>query len=79
VVGKTARVVEEVEIGKDSSVHDETIRDTVRKTEVDVEQLGTQGRTVGEGSAGLRSAYSGQERRSTGAGNYAGPERRSTF
>ena len=41
VVGKEARVVEEVTLGKEVTEHDETIRDTVRKTEVDVEQLGT--------------------------------------
>jgi len=79
VVGKTARVVEEVEIGKQSDVREETIRDTVRKTEVDVEQLGTQGRTTAEGGARLGTAYSGQERRRAGTTHYAGPERRSSF
>lgn len=78
VVGKTARVVEEVEIGKETQVHDETIRDSVRKTEVDVEQLGTD-RTTGLGDARLTTAYSGQERRRAGAAQYAGPERRSSF
>jgi uncharacterized protein (TIGR02271 family) len=79
VVGKTARVVEEVEIGKESDVREETIRDTVRKTEVDVEQLGTQGRTVAEGDARLGTTYSGQERRRAGTTHYAGPERRNSF
>ncbi len=41
VVGKEARVVEEVSLGKQVEERDETIRDTVRKTEVDVENLGT--------------------------------------
>lgn len=41
VVAKEARVVEEVSLGKEASERSETIRDTVRKTEVDVEQLGT--------------------------------------
>lgn len=41
VVGKEARVVEEVTLGKNVTEREETIRDTVRKTEVDVEQLGT--------------------------------------
>ncbi|WP_019947555.1 YsnF/AvaK domain-containing protein [Hymenobacter aerophilus] len=41
VVGKEARVVEEVTLGKEVTEREETIRDTVRKTEVDVEQLGT--------------------------------------
>ena len=39
VVGKTARVVEEVLVGKQSSSHTEVVRDSVRKTEVEVEQI----------------------------------------
>lgn len=39
VVSKQARVVEEVRVGKEVSQRNETIRDTVRHTEVDVEQL----------------------------------------
>ena len=39
VVGKTSRVVEELLVGKQSSEHTEAIHDTVRKTEVDVENL----------------------------------------
>jgi uncharacterized protein (TIGR02271 family) len=38
VVAKEARVVEEVRVGKDVSERKETIRDTVRHTEVSVEQ-----------------------------------------
>jgi uncharacterized protein (TIGR02271 family) len=41
VVSKQARVVEEVEIGKSVSEHQETVRDTVRRTDVDVEEKGT--------------------------------------
>ena len=41
VVAKEARVVEEVTLGKEVSEREETIHDTVRKTEVDVERLGT--------------------------------------
>jgi len=40
VVSKTARVVEEVVIGKEVSQRTEDIHDTLRKTEVDVEKLG---------------------------------------
>jgi uncharacterized protein (TIGR02271 family) len=40
VVAKQARVVEEVEVGKDVRERTETVRDTVRRTEVEVEQLG---------------------------------------
>ena len=39
VVGKTARVVEEVAIRKEAVEHTETIRDTVRKEEVEIEQV----------------------------------------
>lgn len=41
VVAKTANVVEEISVGKQVNERDEVIRDTVRKTEVDVENLGT--------------------------------------
>lgn len=39
VVAKDARVVEEVSLGKTVEEREETIRDTVRRTEVDVEKL----------------------------------------
>lgn len=39
VVAKTARVVEEVVVGKESSQRTETINDTVRGTEVEVERV----------------------------------------
>ncbi len=39
VVGKTSRVVEEVLVGKASTSHTEVIHDSVRKTEVEVEQV----------------------------------------
>jgi len=45
VVGKEARVVEEVTLGKEVTEREETIHDTVRKTEVDVEQLPSSGTT----------------------------------
>lgn len=41
VVGKRARVVEEVVVHKDVEERDETIRDTVRRKDVDVEDLGS--------------------------------------
>ncbi len=41
VISKNARVVEEVLVGKQASEHVETVRDTVRKTEVEVEQIPT--------------------------------------
>ena len=39
VVGKSARVVEEVLVGKEVSEHTERIQDTVRHTEVEIEQI----------------------------------------
>jgi uncharacterized protein (TIGR02271 family) len=39
LVSKQARVVEEVVVGKETSERTETVRDTVRRTDVDVEQL----------------------------------------
>ena len=39
VVSKTARVVEEVVVGKTATEHTETVRDTVRRTDVDVEEV----------------------------------------
>jgi len=49
VVSKTARVVEEVVVGKEVSQRTEQIDDTVRRTDVEVEQLGASdvGRTTG--------------------------------
>lgn len=46
VVSKTANVVEEISVGKEVTERDEVIRDTVRKTEVEVENLGTTDQTV---------------------------------
>jgi uncharacterized protein (TIGR02271 family) len=40
VVAKQARVVEEVSVGKQVSEREETIRDTVRRTDVEVEETG---------------------------------------
>ena len=40
VVGKRSRVVEEVLVGKEATERTETVRDTVRRTDVNVEQTG---------------------------------------
>ena len=40
VVNKEARVVEEINVNKEVSERTETVRDTVRKTEVDIENMG---------------------------------------
>ncbi len=50
VISKQARVVEEVVVGKDVQERTETIRDTVRRTDVDVEQLDTDTKAKGRGS-----------------------------
>ena len=42
VINKQARVVEEVVVGKTATDRTETVHDTVRRTDVEVEQLGTQ-------------------------------------
>ena len=39
VVSKQARVVEEISLGKEVTEKEETVRDTVRKTEVDIENI----------------------------------------
>ena len=41
VVGKTARVVEEISLRKEGSDHVETVKDTVRREDVKIEELGT--------------------------------------
>ncbi len=51
VVGKSARVVEEVRVGKQSSEHAEAVHDTVRKTEVEVEQVAAK---TGVGTTGTQ-------------------------
>ncbi|MFL6350992.1 MAG: YsnF/AvaK domain-containing protein [Bryobacteraceae bacterium] len=45
VVSKEARVVEEVRVSKDASQRKQTIKDTVRRTEVNVENLGNESAT----------------------------------
>jgi uncharacterized protein (TIGR02271 family) len=59
VVAKQARVVEEVRVGKEVSQRSETVRDTVRRTEVDVEPItGTTGTaTSGTGATTTGTAY----------------------
>lgn len=54
VVSKSARVVGEVEVGTKVTERDEVVRDTVRKTEVDVEQIPA---GAGAGAVGETSTY----------------------
>jgi uncharacterized protein (TIGR02271 family) len=53
VVAKTARVVEEVVVGKEISERTETVSDSVRRGEVDVQQLGRT--TAGEATRGSQT------------------------
>lgn len=46
VVNKEARVVEEVRLSKEQTEHDETIRDTVRKTDVEVDKLNPRNKQI---------------------------------
>ena len=47
VVGKTARVVEEVSLGKTSQDREQTVRDTVRRSDVEVEKIEGEATTTG--------------------------------
>lgn len=60
VVEKRARVVEEVKVGKKRSRKKQTVQDTVRRTEVDVQRTGA---PASNQSASNQSMYSGPERR----------------
>jgi uncharacterized protein (TIGR02271 family) len=51
VIAKDARVVEEINVRKDVDERVETVRDTVRRTDVDVEKLGGNGRQTVTGTA----------------------------
>lgn len=60
VVSKEARVVEEVAIHKDATDRVETVRDTVRRTEVDVDDTRNTGMTTtGAGKAGAATDADG--------------------
>lgn len=67
VVSKAARVVEEVKVGKVSSDRVETVRDNVRRTQVDVETLS---------GAPPRKGQEQERRLNTGGRYYAGVDRR---
>jgi uncharacterized protein (TIGR02271 family) len=70
VVGKRAVVTEEVLIGKETEEHDETIRDSVRHTDVNVQH------TDAQRSPTQRSTYRGPERRLSSNAVWTGVERR---
>jgi len=74
VVGKTARVVEDVVIGKESSRREQKIKDSVRKSEVEVQQLGEDSGSRQDRNP-RAAGYGGQERRKSN-GSYGGMDRR---
>jgi len=67
VVSKQARVVEEVVVRKDVDTHTETVSDTVRRTEVDVDRGGTTDRAYATGTTAGTTGYAGGT--GTGAGS----------
>ena len=62
VVNKQARVVEEVAVSKEVGERDETVRDTVRRTDVDVEETG-RGRARGASATAQDDYTQGQRKR----------------
>lgn len=69
VIAKEARVVEEVSVGKDVEEHVETVHDTVRRSDVEVERLGADAET-GQGAAERFGAMLGRDPQ-LGAGDWA--------
>lgn len=76
VVSKEARVVEEVVVNKEARERTETIQDTVRRTDVDVEEAQGQMRTSAVGQTGSATRQTGGsthegaiERGASGIGN----------
>jgi uncharacterized protein (TIGR02271 family) len=57
VVSKQARVVEEVVINKEAREHTERVRDTVRRTEIEVEQSKAQSAPIAQGLADEEAEY----------------------
>lgn len=69
VVSKQARVVEEVRVGKQATERVETVRDTVRKTEVNVENLGQEAGTAASNAYATARGSAGGNVASTGYGS----------
>ena len=69
VVNKEARVVEEVTLGKEVTEHDEVVRDTVRNTEVDVDNLSSDADNLRTGN---QSFLDDDDRTSTDTGRNSG-------
>jgi uncharacterized protein (TIGR02271 family) len=68
VVSKQARVVEEVHVGKEVSQRSETVRDTIRHTEVDVQPIA--GTTTGTGATTTGASFDDSDFRRDFQTNY---------
>jgi len=71
VVSKSARVVEEVVVGKEATERTENINDTVRRTEVDVEQMGASDRSATGATTAADTSMTGAGMRDMGRSDYA--------
>jgi uncharacterized protein (TIGR02271 family) len=78
VVSKQARVVEEVHVKKNVQERTENIQDTVRRTDVDVDQLSTQERSVGYTGSGTTGTTSDEGIIERGASNLGNAAERAT-
>jgi stress response protein YsnF len=65
VVAKTARVVEEVRVGKEVREREETIEDSVRRKDVDVERIAGQAGRVQDRERAVASDADLQDRNKT--------------
>jgi uncharacterized protein (TIGR02271 family) len=72
VVSKQARVVEEVVVGKEATERTETIHDTVRRTDVDVDTIPGQTTTTGTTTSGVTTPGNGVPGVQTGGRNADG-------
>lgn len=81
VVSKSARVVEEVSVGKASSQRKETVRDKVRRSDVEVERsdgLLDDGAQAPGARETAMARYAGPERRRPQSSGWGGVERRAS-
>lgn len=79
VVSKTGRVIEEVSVGKKSSDRTETVKDSVRRTDVQIDKIAGDSsprRPAAGSTTGSGGRYTGPERRVNATPSYAGQERR---
>lgn len=65
VVGKRRRVTEEVTVGKEAVEREETVSDTVRKTDVRIEQTAPGSNWKGDERRKNKAPYTGQDRRAS--------------